>query len=459
MLNNEEKLSLPRILLRGYPMYSNYIKVLQDFFWFQREDTELFKKYADDFLRSCGDPYMTEAVRKFMKLFLAMQPGENIRDMGLYTASKLSLKKKAKGYILFSVINNGSPSLSINNFYHDWMEKPIRKSSLDKNLKVVLFFPHEQKKYMDSVHLGDPVMVYYIGKDSTYHDEMKIFTNRHTFMLIRDDGVIVNNHVSSNNIDRVLASLPKRPPPPDRSALYRLLLIILLAVILSGGITWGVVRYRSRRMLRREEARRRLAELELRALRSQMNPHFLFNALNSIQNLINKNRIREANLYLARFATLMRMVLDHAERPLVSLDEELKLLKIYLELESLRTPFEYSIDVAPEVVPEEEEIPGMLLQPYVENAVLHGMVPARGGKITISVTKKDGTLRITIADNGQGIRARSKSRKGNGKAMKMIGERIRILNMSNASPIRVRVTDLAEAGEGQGTRVVVEIPV
>ncbi len=458
-LNSEEEMILPRILLRGYPMYFNYVNVLQDMFLNQRKIPENFEKYAGRILQTCGDPRMKEVVKKIVNWSGAIRPGKNIRDLGLYVTDKLELRRKATGYILFTVTDMISHSFLINNFYHDRMEKFIREKDFDKNLKVMMFFPYEQKKYMDSMDLGDLVTVYYMGKDSVFHDRMKVFTDRNTFMLIRNDGVIVNNHVNDDNIYQVLSTLPKRPLSRDWSALYRLLLIIFLAVLLSGGITWGVVRYRSRRLLRREEARRRLAELELRALRSQMNPHFLFNALNSIQNLINKNRIREANLYLSRFASLMRMVLDHAERRLVSLDEEIRLLRTYLELERLRTPFDFSIEVAPEVVPQEEEIPGMLLQPFVENAVLHGMVPARGGKIEITVAKKEGMLRITIADNGQGIRARSTSGKGNGKAMKMIEERIRILNRSGELSVRIEVTDLSETGEGHGTRVIIEIPV
>ena len=125
---------------------------------------------------------------------------------------------------------------------------------------------------------------------------------------------------------------------------------------------------------KKERNRRRIRELELRAIRSQMNPHFIFNALSSIQNLINRSANQEANEYLIDFSRLLRKVLATSEKKLVSLSDEIEQLQLYLKLEQLRFPFSYSLAVGKNIEPDAIEIPGMLIQPFVENAVKHGML-------------------------------------------------------------------------------------
>ncbi len=189
-----------------------------------------------------------------------------------------------------------------------------------------------------------------------------------------------------------------------------------------------------------------------------MNPHFVFNSLNSIQNLVNKNKIEETNIYLSEFAGMMRLVLNNSEKQLVPLEEEIQLIKSYLELEKLRTPFEFEISVAPSIIPAEEEIPGMLIQPFVENAVVHGIAPQKGGMIKVAFTKNKNKISCEITDNGIGFLKRSEQRNGNGKAIKMIEERIKIVNSQAVEPLTLEITDRSEMGE-KGTLVKIGIPV
>ncbi len=114
----------------------------------------------------------------------------------------------------------------------------------------------------------------------------------------------------------------------------------------------------------------------MKALRSQMNPHFVFNALNSVQNFILKNDTREASRYLTKFARLMRLILENSESPMVPLAREIELLRYYTELENLRFNQKFSFDfqVDPNLSPEAVSIPGMLIQPHIENAIWHGLM-------------------------------------------------------------------------------------
>ncbi len=174
---------------------------------------------------------------------------------------------------------------------------------------------------------------------------------------------------------------------------------MLLILLITGLFIW---KWRVRQRFRKEEQRRRLRELELTAIRSQMNPHFLFNSLNSVQNLVQQNRGREAHLYLADFAGLIRKVLQNSEKEEVSLAEELETVRQYLNLEKLRFDFEYKVNVAKEIDIHNTLVPSMLLQPFVENAIIHGLQNKSGIRqlnIKCFVLKAVG-IKITIEDNG-----------------------------------------------------------
>jgi uncharacterized repeat protein (TIGR02543 family) len=157
-----------------------------------------------------------------------------------------------------------------------------------------------------------------------------------------------------------------------------------------------------------------------------MNPHFIFNALSSIQNLINQKKNGEANQYLLNFSSLLRMVLATSEKKLISVSEEAAQLRLYLQLEQLRVPFEFRIEIDDTVQPDIEEIPGMLLQPVVENAVKHGVSHVRDGMITIRFSKEERLLFAEITDNGAGFPAQAQLQ--NGFGLKATEERLRLIN-------------------------------
>lgn len=159
---------------------------------------------------------------------------------------------------------------------------------------------------------------------------------------------------------------------------------------------------RAAKIIAQKLQEKEIAKLQLDSVRSQLNPHFLFNALAGIQNLMNKNEIDNANRYLSKFARLTRNVLDHKE--LISLTAEKTLLDDYLQMEQLRFGFQYIITASSDLEVENIEIPAMLLQPFVENAVKHGIAgKGNDGKIEISFIKQETDLILSVKDNGNGF--------------------------------------------------------
>ncbi|MGR7812444.1 histidine kinase [Lacinutrix undariae] len=205
--------------------------------------------------------------------------------------------------------------------------------------------------------------------------------------------------------------------------------------------------------------------LALKSLRSQMNPHFIFNALNSVNSFIATNDERTANRYLSDFSYLMRAVLENSEEDFIPLEKEIELLQLYTKLEHFRfqDKFDYSITVAPEISVGDYKIPPMLLQPYIENAVWHGLrYKLEKGHLNILIDQKSANeISITITDDGIG-REKSKAlktanqQKQNSKGMGNIKKRVAILNAMYKDKIDVCIGDFQDA-EDAGTKVVVTI--
>ena len=221
--------------------------------------------------------------------------------------------------------------------------------------------------------------------------------------------------------------------------------------------------FRGRR--RRSELQRKALELEIRALRLQMNPHFIFNSLVSIQHFLLSSDARAAHDHVARFARLMRMVLDNSRCELISLERELDTLRTYLDLEMLRgrDAFRYIIDVDSELDCSRAQVPPLALQPYAENAIKHAFSPRRrDGELRLTIRREGDLLRFSIEDNGAGLRAaRSGDRGGIGGSVGMTAtrERLESLGKKLQRPFSVRVFNRASAeGETRGARVEITMP-
>lgn len=233
------------------------------------------------------------------------------------------------------------------------------------------------------------------------------------------------------------------------------------AVVLLGAIS-SFIFYKRRRDAEisktASEFKAQVAETEMKALRAQMNPHFIFNSLNSISDYISRNDLKNADHYLSKFAKIMRMILENSEQKEVPLADDLKALELYLQLESARmnNKFSYEIKVSGEIDQENTLVPPLILQPFVENSIWHGLTKKQGqGKILISIFKEGNMLNCTVEDNGIGREASATDAQIAKKSlgMKITRARIDIINKLKRSNAGVNLTDLAE-----GTKVEVTLP-
>lgn len=220
-------------------------------------------------------------------------------------------------------------------------------------------------------------------------------------------------------------------------------------------------------VIRSAKEKRRVNQLlALKSLRGQMNPHFIFNALNSVNHYISQNDERKANRYLSDFSKLMRMVMDSSKHSLVPVNEELDMLRLYLQLEHARfsDKFEYAFKVSDAVVDSEFELPPMLIQPYIENAIWHGLrYLDHVGQLNLLFEEKNHELVVTISDNGIGRNKSQELKTLNQKKQLSIGmqnieNRIGIMNDLFKTNIRVEVTDAYPGTINCGTKVTLFIP-
>ena len=249
--------------------------------------------------------------------------------------------------------------------------------------------------------------------------------------------------------------------PPFWKTLWFTALLYLLAVLLTIAGIYAYFKWRHDKKNQAFELKSKMADLEMMALRAQMNPHFIFNCLSSIQDYILGADVRNANLYLHKLSALIRKILLHSPNSYATLKEELSVLGLYMELEKLRLAhrMEYSIDVADDLRPSDILIPSLLLQPFAENAIQHGISPLqdRRGVIRIDFRRSDKHLVCTIEDNGIGIHASQRERpreEHTSMGLNIISNRIRILNAIRKETIFMDVTDKSRDGaQEQGTIV------
>ena len=247
----------------------------------------------------------------------------------------------------------------------------------------------------------------------------------------------------------------------------------LLALALLGFLTYIFVRFRIAKIEKREAGKRaklelknELLELEQKALQLQMNPHFIFNALNSIQSLVVNQKTEVARTQIQTFATLMRGILSNSKKTRINLQEEYLTLDKYLKMERFcqAFDFDYEIILPTAYDPEEIEIPPMMIQPFVENAVFHGISTLpRKGKITVTFTVKGERLKCTIVDNGVGREqakaAKHKQEKGHqSTAIAVTKQRLQALSKGQIKDYFLITDVLSSDGKVEGTQVTLVVP-
>jgi len=246
----------------------------------------------------------------------------------------------------------------------------------------------------------------------------------------------------------------------------------LLEVAIFIAVTWLFLSWRTRRIRHQQEQKamqtRRMAELEHIALQAQMNPHFIFNCLNSIQQFVFDKDMMATNEYISSFARLIRATLNHSSRPFISVSEEVEYLSDYLALEKMRfkDKMDYVVDTERGMNVDSLLLPPMLLQPYVENSVRHGLRHKTKGQgyVRIHFRRQAERLVVTIRDNGIGRKKAMEYKTGEhieyqSKGMSLTSARIQMINVLYGSQIDVNIEDLQDdAGQPEGTRIVISFP-
>jgi hypothetical protein len=241
----------------------------------------------------------------------------------------------------------------------------------------------------------------------------------------------------------------------------------ILMLMLFGMALFFIRRFEINKTNRKLEIQKKMAEFELHALRSQMNPHFVFNSLNAIQYYISDENYNQSEVYLVKFARLIRMIFDFTKKKEILLKDELNLLKSYLTLEKMRfgDKLNFEIKIDPGININSEKIPTMLLQPIVENAVNHGIFHKNTpGKVVLEFNKTaDNALEIIISDDGVGVKKaeeikRKSLRKHLSRASEILMERIRLLNLSGKWNVDYKFEDLTgDKNTPFSTRVTLKI--
>jgi sensor histidine kinase YesM len=257
-------------------------------------------------------------------------------------------------------------------------------------------------------------------------------------------------------------------PSPFWQATWFILSSYLLMALAAGAGVYIFHRYRRQKREKDYQLKKRMQDLEMMALRAQMNPHFIFNCLSSIQYHIMNADVKNASAYLHKFSTLIRKTLQSSTSSMITLREETRLLELYLDLEKLRLGdrMDYHIDVSPELEPGDQLLPSMIVQPYVENAVKHGVSPLQGvkGILRVAFTKSDNAICCTIEDNGPGMDASRNNAAGEDGHQSMgrsiTEKRIQTLNALQKEKIHILISDKRSSGSAtSGTLIQLFFPI
>ena len=214
------------------------------------------------------------------------------------------------------------------------------------------------------------------------------------------------------------------------------------------------------------ELQQQAVELEMQALRAQMNPHFIFNCLSSINRIILKNESKTASDYLTRFSRLIRMVLINSQKPMIPLEDELQMLRLYLDMERLRfkDSFDYVISFTNDIDAGAILVPPLLFQPFCENAVWHGLMQKEGqGNLSIDLSMHNNILYCIIADDGIGrekaAELKSKSaEKEKSMGLKITTQRLALLNQDKHVQTFYTMEDIMDENKNiAGTKVILKI--
>jgi len=448
----------PKTILAGPSLY----QMLADNLFFQKKSSSESNSLSDNYeqnraieyfrlmLRLSNDEELNQEIKNIISTHLKWQNEQYVPDTKF-------LNPEGKGVYLKDFFGKKptifyiSRDWSVERYYFD--DLSVGNPEINYVLIVEGSNFTEWTNYLKEAH---PKAFQLLLMDNTQHLPDIFSVTYQSFILYDENGIRLGYGTNPLNATQLVKEYLKTPKEKqlNKSQLQLIIFILIVALLLmiAGLMIW---KWQVRKQFRKEEQKRELRELELTAIRSQMNPHFLFNSLNSVQNLIQQNKGREAHLYLSDFAGLIRKVLNNSEKEEISLAEELETVQQYLNLEKLRFDFDYQINILQDIDLHNTLVPSMLLQPLVENAIIHGLQNKENNRqLKIQIEKMESAIKISVEDNGIGRTAAAKILKEkNGKGSKLIKERLDILSQKLGEKYSLQTIDLEE-----GTRVEMIIP-
>jgi ligand-binding sensor domain-containing protein len=336
-------------------------------------------------------------------------------------------------------------------------DKSIDLEHFQKNISVDFAAPNFSEE--DAVNYA-----YFLeGADNRWNMSGEIATANFSSLSPGSYTLKVKAKMSSGEWGPVNETLRFGVRPP----FWQRMSFVLPGLLALTGLIILLVRRRINTVRREAELKHKITEAEMNALRTQMNPHFIFNCLNAIDNLIQTNQKDKATTYLARFAKLIRWVLDSSKNNVVPFQKDYETLQLYLQMEQFRcdNKFEYQLTADPELQYSDYKVPPLIVQPFVENAIHHGLLNKQHGlrKLILSAAFDKDFIKYTITDNGVG-RVRAQQIKAINKpeyqsyGLNITRERIQLHNQSQHDE-DVVITDLYENNEPAGTKVTVWIKI
>ncbi|MCP4311601.1 MAG: hypothetical protein GY790_10095 [Bacteroidetes bacterium] len=455
-----EQMVLSRILLEGYPLYDDLVNQLEELATMPGKERLNYKGLFNEFLESSNNQEVNGYVRHLFKQIELLQPGNEMPQMDLIDLGGKEWdwdKTEGKIVVLMLFGDYNSAHYLCEDLYKEYGYN--KKDVIILRISPGISFEHW--KSFNTSYSTEMHQMYYPGGEDAFNERFTFsFYNRFGFLISDRNGKIFRNADLTNvkTAIKVAIAQPLLPGKPfSETTFARILFGALLGILLS----FTIYRVIIHRRLKQRALINRMSELEQRAMKAQLNPHFLFNSLNSIQHLIRSNQQKEADSYLTVFASLIRKILDNSEKASVSVSEELETIKLYLELEQMRFDFQYGIQIDPEIDVYNTMIPTMMLQPVVENAISHGLASKQGErKLSIDVRIREDIIIFKVEDNGIGRAASSKlPHAHDSKGLNIIHSRIDILNRTDPNKYKLEIIDLVDQHQnGSGTLVQISVP-
>jgi LytS/YehU family sensor histidine kinase len=300
--------------------------------------------------------------------------------------------------------------------------------------------------------------LYRAGFDSLFSQ------NNSLNLIIKESEWLVKKQEIENRHLIELSQLQKKQIIFKNALLLAVVILLFLTIVITFFINKSI---QAKKKKTEFAFKQKIAESQIQSLRAQMNPHFIFNSLNSIENFMMQNEKRKASDYLHKFALLIRTILDSSRNEITSISLDMEALKLYIDLEQMRfnNKFSYKENIDPQLLSGDYNVPSLLIQPYVENAIVHGIAHSDKPnlKLTVSATLENDYIKYVIEDNGIGRTQAEDYNKINKLHHKSVGlkiteDRIHLFNQNENANGHIKITDIYSAdNKPGGTRVEVKI--